>query len=267
MTIPFNQRGRAARSAVRPSPIFLAVLATALVSGYYVWQAGNQASRSVQFGAFVFIVSAWVVTLCLHEFAHAFLAWRFGDHEVEARGYLTLNPLKYSHPVLSLLLPLLFIAIGGIGLPGGAVYVHTHLFRSRAQRAAVSLAGPAVNAVAAIALLIITGQLIGGVTHRAFVVTLVFFALLQFMGAILNLLPIPGLDGYGAIEPYLSPEFQRQAEPFKPFGMLGLFALLQVPTINTAFFNAVYGLFEFCGGNRLYAGVGYDLIRFWQTRA
>ena len=94
---------------------------------------------------FLFIVAGWVVTVCVHEFAHAFLAWRFGDDEVEARGYLSLNPLKYSHPVLSILLPVLFIAIGGIGLPGGAVYLHPHRFRTNAQRALVSLSGPAVN--------------------------------------------------------------------------------------------------------------------------
>ena len=74
---------------------------------------------------FIFVIAGWLVSLCLHEFAHAFTAWRFGDHDVAVRGYLTLNPLKYSNPLLSLGLPLLFIALGGIGLPGGAVYVRT----------------------------------------------------------------------------------------------------------------------------------------------
>mgnify|MGYP003693968373 CR=1 FL=1 len=48
-------------------------------------------------GVFTFVIAGFLVSLCLHEFAHAFTAWRFGDHDVEARGYLTLNPLKYSH--------------------------------------------------------------------------------------------------------------------------------------------------------------------------
>ena len=76
-------------------------------------------------GVFVLVVAGWLVSLCLHEFGHAYTAWRFGDHDVAVRGYLTLNPLKYSNPMLSLGLPLLFIALGGIGLPGGAVYVRT----------------------------------------------------------------------------------------------------------------------------------------------
>ena len=61
---------------------------------------------------FIFVVAGWFVSLCLHEFAHAYTAWRFGDHDVEVRGYLTLNPLKYSHPLLSLGLPVLIIAAG-----------------------------------------------------------------------------------------------------------------------------------------------------------
>ena len=141
MTLPFR---RSPRAGIRPSPIFLAVLAVTAAGGYLAWQA-TAATRTARLGVFLFILAGWVVTVCVHEFAHAYLAWRFGDREVEARGYLTLNPLKYSHPVLSILLPVLFIAIGGIGLPGGAVYLHPHRFRSNAQRALVSLSGPAVN--------------------------------------------------------------------------------------------------------------------------
>ena len=59
---------------------------------------------------FIFVIAGWIVSLCLHEFGHAFTAWRFGDHDVAVRGYLTLNPLKYSNPLLSLVLPVLFIA-------------------------------------------------------------------------------------------------------------------------------------------------------------
>ena len=51
---------------------------------------------------FTFVIAGWIVSLCLHEFGHAFTAWRFGDHDVAVRGYLTLNPFKYSNPLLSL---------------------------------------------------------------------------------------------------------------------------------------------------------------------
>ena len=116
------------------------------------WMAAQNTRPLAYAGVFLFVIAGWVVSLCLHEFGHAYTAWRFGDHDVAARGYLTLNPLKYSSPLLSLGLPLLFIALGGIGLPGGAVYIRTGLMTPR-QRTLVSLAGPLANLVLAVLLL------------------------------------------------------------------------------------------------------------------
>ena len=258
MTLPFLPR----RSRIRPSPVFLGVLAVAVGSGAWIWQVSvvSKFDRAI---SFVFVIAAWLVTLCLHEFAHAFLAWRFGDREVEARGYLTLNPLKYSHPVLSILLPLLFIALGGIGLPGGAVYVHTHLFRSPLRRALVSLAGPAVNLVAAVGLLVAFRSSATD-THALFWYAVAFLAFLQLTAAVLNLLPVPGLDGYGALEPYLSAETQRSFAQFKQWGMLVVFALLSVHQINTVFFTIIYRIYDLSGVNSGYAAVGNSVVRFWQ---
>jgi Zn-dependent protease len=262
MSYPFAEPRRA---RVRPSPIFLVVLIVAIAAGWWAWRVGSTDTRAARFAVFLFVVATWIVTLCLHEFAHAFSAWRFGDTEVEARGYLTLNPLKYSHPVLSILLPVVFIALGGIGLPGGAVFIHPHQFRTKFQRAVVSVVGPAMNALAALILLIVfASRSASNDAHQVFWCALAFLALLQVMGAILNLLPIPGLDGWGAIEPYLDPAVQRGAEQFKPWGMIILFALLQINSVNYRFFNAVYGLFDLLGGDRNYAGVGYTLFKFWQ---
>ena len=53
-----------------------------------------------------------------------------------------------------------------------------------------------------------------------------FLGFLQVTAVLLNLLPIPGLDGYNALEPHLSPETQRALEPFKPYGLMLLFFLL-----------------------------------------
>jgi len=261
MSLPFR---RSPRAGVRPSPIFLAVVALAAAGGYLCWQATAD-TRTARLGVFTFILAGWVVTVCIHEFAHAYLAWRFGDHEVEARGYLSLNPLKYSHPVLSILLPVLFIAIGGIGLPGGAVYLHPHRFRSNAQRALVSLCGPAVNVGFAVLLLVLVRRIGVGSQHGVFWYAVAGLALLQVMASVLNLLPVPGMDGYGAIEPYLDRSFQRSAEQFKPFGMLAVFALLQLQSVNHAFFRAIYWLFELSGLSSDSGRFGLELLRFWQS--
>lgn len=214
---------------------------------------------------FLFVVAGWVVTLCIHEFAHAFLAWRFGDDEVEARGYLTLNPLKYSHPVLSILLPVAFIALGGIGLPGGAVYLHPHRFRSDLQRALVSLSGPLTNV--AFAIILIGAAKHAGLPneHGYFWGAVAGLGLLQVMAVILNLLPIPGLDGYGVIEPYFDAKFREGAEQFKPFGLLAVFALLQLNQLNQSFFGFIYWLFDLSGLNHGFGQTGINLVRFWQS--
>lgn len=249
------------RGAVRPSPVFLLVLAVAVAGGVLAWGAELD-SVQAKAGVFVLVVFGWVVTLCLHEFAHAYLAWRAGDREVELRGYLTLNPLKYSHPLLSIVLPMVFIALGGIGLPGGAVYVHTHQVPARTQRL-ISVAGPAVNAVCAVVLLLVV-RLFGSATeHPALWFGLSFLAFLQVTATLLNLLPIPGLDGYGVVEPSLSYQTRRGLEQFKPFGMLILFALLFTPSINQVFFDVVYALYDLSGVSEQWSRYGGYLTRFW----
>ena len=66
----YDITGRRAR-AVRPSPVFLAFVAAAAVSAVVCWNANTAGSAAADFAVFVFVLSAWVVSLSLHEFAHA----------------------------------------------------------------------------------------------------------------------------------------------------------------------------------------------------
>ncbi|MDT4892721.1 MAG: hypothetical protein QOE97_1756 [Pseudonocardiales bacterium] len=254
------------RRAVRPSPIFLGFVALAVLGGIGAWRDDTQGSRAGDFAVFVMVVGAWVVSLSLHEFAHAYLAYRAGDRSVEAAGYLTLNPLKYAHPLLSIVLPLLFIVAGGIGLPGGAVYLHPHTFRSRAMRSAAAAAGPLTNVAFAVVTLAVVNAQLDGTTHVRFWTGLAFLGFLQVTAAVLNLLPVPGLDGWAIIEPYLDPETVRGAEKIKPWGMLGIIVLLQVSQINQWFFDLVYRIFGVSGVPQLAAEYGRQFFRFWQKQ-
>ncbi len=88
---------------MRPSPVFLAIVALTAAGGVAGLVLSPSAIEPLAYaGVFVFVVAGWLVSLCLHEFGHAFTAWRFGDHDIAVRGYLTLNPLKYTNPLLSL---------------------------------------------------------------------------------------------------------------------------------------------------------------------
>jgi len=249
--------------SVRPSPVFLGIAALTAVGGVLAWLAAGTVTVLAYAGVFVFVIAGWVVSLCLHEFGHAFTAWRYGDHDVAVRGYLTLNPLKYSSPLLSLGLPLLFIALGGIGLPGGAVYVRTSFMTPR-QRTVVSLAGPFANVVLAVLLLTLTG-LFYDATHQIFWAGVAFLGFLQVTAVLLNLLPIPGLDGYGALEPHLSHDTQRALAGFKQWGFMILLLLLIAPPLNQAFFSAVYWVYELSGVPAYLSSAGGQLTRFWSA--
>jgi Zn-dependent protease len=254
---------RPLRQSVRPSLIFWAIVAITAVGGGIAWQAGMSRTALAYVGVFTFVVFGWLVSLCLHEFGHAFTAWRYGDRDVEVRGYLTLNPLKYSNPLLSLGLPVLFIALGGIGLPGGAVYVRTSWMTPR-QRTTVSLAGPFANVVLAILLLVLT-RLLWDPDHAVFWAGVAFLGFLQVTAVILNLLPIPGLDGYGALEPHLSPDTQRALQPVKQWGFFILLILLIAPSLNRWFFSVVFWFFDLSGVPSLLVGAGSSLTRFWSA--
>jgi len=224
------------------------------------------------FVSFGLVVIAWVFSLTLHEFSHALVAYMGGDHTVREKGYLSFNPLKYTHPLLSLGLPLLFLAMGGIGLPGGAVYIETHRLRSKYWRTAVSLAGPASNALMAVvfAAPFWLGMIefspeyffLGREAFRP-ETALAFTILLQVTAVILNMLPIPPLDGFNALSPYLPPEFVMGARRYGFLPLFLLFFLFSVPEFADPFWNSVWQLLDFMHVPSQYAAAGFDLFRFW----
>ena len=246
---------------MRPSPIFLGLIALTAAGGVLAWLAGTKVQPMAYAGVFTFVIAGWLVSLCLHEFGHAVTAWRFGDHDEAVRGYLTLDPRRYAHPGLSLLLPMVFIALGGIGLPGAAVYVRTW-FMTPTRRTLVSLAGPAANLVLAVLLLTLT-RLFFDPEHWVLWAGVAFLGFLQITAVVLNLLPVPGLDGYDALEPHLSPETQRAVAPAKQYGVFILLFLLLAPAVNQWLFGIVDWLFDFSGVPHLVANAGNSLTRFW----
>ena len=261
---------------MRPSPLFLAFVAVTAAGAVLAWRQDGVGSRAGDLGVFLFVIGGWVVSLCLHEFAHAYAAYLAGDRSVEARGYLSLNPFKYTHPLLSIVLPLLFIVQGGIGLPGGAVYLHPHAFRSKAWRSVAAAVGPAVNVVFGAVLLVIASRhsvsldfngflttATVGQVHQRFWAGLAFLGFLQITAAVLNLLPVPGLDGWAIIEPYLDPQTQHGAEKIKPWGMIGVIVLLQIQSLRDQFFRLVYDICNLFGQTSLLSSLGHQFFQFW----
>ncbi|MFD9475615.1 site-2 protease family protein [Streptomyces nojiriensis] len=249
------------RGERRISSVFLGIFAIMAVTGWAVW-TGYAASPGL--AVFLFVTSAWIVSLCLHEYAHARTALHGGDLTVGAKGYLTLNPLKYTHALLSIVLPVIFVILGGIGLPGGAVFIERNRIQGRWKHSLISAAGPLTNvAFAVVCTAPFWLDALDGVP-LAFRYALAFLAMLQVSAAILNFLPVPGLDGYGVIEPWLSYRVRREMEPLAQFGLLAVFALLWIPGVNAFFFGAVDGLMSALGVTRLETDCGRELYNFWQ---
>src|SRR5205823_4817708 len=188
------------RAAFRPSGLFLCLVALFAVSGWMAWSGFGAARVNV----LLFVISGWVVSLCLHEYGHALPAYRSGDLAVAGRAYPPLSPLRYTIPLLSIFFPIVFLLLGGIGLPGGAVWVdHAHI-RGRLRETLISLAGPLVN----VAFLLLTvapfAMDVDTSAHEQFWAGLAFLAFLQLTASLLNLAPIPGVDGGNALRPWLS---------------------------------------------------------------
>jgi Zn-dependent protease/Flp pilus assembly protein TadD len=179
------------------------------------------------------LVSAgWIFSLCFHEYGHAITAYIGGDRTVKERGYLTLNPLAYTNLGLSIILPTVFLFLGGIGLPGAAVLIETQRLRSRYWASLVSAAGPlfSIACIAVLIVLIKSGVLIA---QPVLLAAAAWLLQIEIVVTVLNLLPIPGLDGFGIIEPFLPTHVRLKLLQSRNYAFLIVFALLFfVPGVN-----------------------------------
>lgn len=247
---------------MRPSPIFFAILALTAAAGWLTTIDDGYPRLAV----FAFVAGAWTLSIIFHEFAHAFLAWRGGDRSVPQRGYLTLDPRKYTHPVLSFGLPLLFILMGGIGLPGGAVLLNRGVLSDR-RASIVALAGPFTNLIIGCGALAILGfDVVDSATHPYLASAVGFFGFLQIAVFVLNMLPVPGFDGYAAIEPTLSPSTQELMRPVARYGaLIAILLIWRVEPVSDAFWTAVTFFTELFGVEFREWQCGYWQFKFWES--
>lgn len=245
----------------RVSPWFLLLVVVTVVGGV-LCAVATTTGAVLTTGIVLLVLGGWAVSLCLHEFGHAVTAYRAGDRSVADKGYLTLDIRRYADLGLTLLLPVVFLLLGGIPLPGGAVWIDHGAIRSRGARSLVSLAGPLANlvigalAIFAVALAPMPAGLAAGLST---------LALIQLLAFVLNILPVPGLDGFGVLEPFLSIPARRLAARVRPWAPIALFAvIIGVPGASSALFGAGEALFGAIGGSTHLAGVGYQELFFWR---
>lgn len=241
------------------------VLGFFVVMGFFTYTLVNGDPNFRGPGTLGLVVTGWVFSLCLHEFAHAATAYLGGDHSDGTRSYLSFNPLRYVNPLLSIILPLLFIIAGGIALPGGAVYVRRDLVRNRAWQSAISLAGPLMNLICLGVLGLIFKTGLVSVSQQPYLAAaLALLALFQAFSIVLNLLPIPPLDGFGVIAPWLPRNVQAAAYSFGAFSVLLIFLILfRGGPLTDGLRNAIDSVLSGVGINPLLAEFGLYDFQFW----
>jgi Zn-dependent protease len=211
---------------------------------------------------FAFVMVGWLLSVMAHEFGHALVGSMAGDHTVKAKGYLDFDPRRYTDPFISLGIPILALALGGVGFPGGAVYLRQDLMRSHLWRSAASIAGPAVTALIFMAL---AAGLNFWRSSSELYPALSLLAFLQAMALILNLLPIPGLDGFNTIRPFLPGAWGPGIRKAEGLSMVLLLVLVFViPGASAALFHAAATLSVAAGINPDALNYGWRAFHFWQ---
>ncbi len=212
---------------------------------------------------FAIVLFGWLFSLCLHEFSHALVAYLGGDYTVREKGYLTFNPLKYTHPLFSLVLPLLFLVLGGIGLPGGAVYIERWRIRSRLMLSFMSLAGPLANLLIAILLGLVL-QFVPSIP-AAYLPGLSFLLVLQVSAVLFNSIPLPPFDGYNILEPFMNPVIREQVDRFRGVTIWMILLLFWfVPAVSNSFWETVYAVSNVLGVDWALVIAGLERFRFWE---
>ena len=216
--------------------------------------------------SFAFVCVAWVLSVVIHEFGHALAAHHAGDTSVDEKGYLTLDPFLYANWMTTLVLPLVLLAAGGIGFPGAAVYLREDLMRTRLGRSMASLAGPGgtlcVLALIGIALTVMRSA---GWWDKPLYPALAFLGFLQATALVLNLLPVPGFDGYGVIRPFLPDSLRTLLRPVEGIAFVAaLVALMFLPQAAHLLFGSADSIARAMGVPLGAIQLGLNQFRFWE---
>ncbi len=196
-----------------------------------------------------------ILAITLHEAAHAWLAARLGDPTARLQGRVSANPLRHVDPIGTLLVPALILLVGKALGAGGLLFgwakpvpVDASAFRSpRRDLGLVAAAGPGANLLMALGWAILLKLLVLWSVQVEFLVLMARAGILCNLGlAILNLLPVPPLDGGRIVASLLPLRAAIVWYRLERFGLLIVLALLATGLLGAIITPAI--------------GLGVDLI-------
>ncbi|MDT5159353.1 MAG: hypothetical protein QOC61_672 [Acidobacteriota bacterium] len=210
---------------------------------------------STLIGQLIIYIVVLLLAISAHEAAHAWMSYKFGDDTAYLLGRVTLNPIKHTDPIGTLLIPIasfIFAAVGGplAGIPligwGKPTPVNPLRWRNKdVANVMVSLAGILANLTIAVFTLILfkvaqysglfsEGGALASVSEP--VGMLLQFALSMNLGlAIFNLLPIPPLDGSKVLYTFLPASAQPMMEAMERYSFIILIIVIKLHVIGFIF--------------------------------
>jgi len=169
----------------------------------------------------ILLIAILFISITLHEYAHGWMAYKLGDPTPKLSGRLSLNPIAHVDPFGTVILPILLLVMSKGSFAFGyakPVPINPSYFKNpKKDRGLVSAAGPLTNILIAIFLSLLVRL------NFPFTKTLVLGIAINLILAMLNLIPIPPLDGSGIVASFLP---KRLAYEYLKIGPYGIFIVL-----------------------------------------
>ncbi|MCP4147206.1 MAG: site-2 protease family protein [bacterium] len=201
---------------------------------------------------FVIMAVVLIISVSIHEAAHGWMAEKFGDPTARNLGRITLNPIPHIDIVGSIVVPLICYFAGGI-LFGWAKPVPINPYNLRDRKRAnimISIAGPVSNillAVTGIVGLLLLKHLGIALATSLIVIIIKIFKFLVVINVILtvlNLLPIPPLDGSHILEEMLHGNALYHFQKIKPYGFMILLGILYLGVLRMIV-NPIFSIIKY----------------------
>lgn len=185
------------------------------------------------------LLPLFVISITLHEAAHAYAAYQFGDDTAAREGRLTLNPVAHMD-----LLGALMVLLVGFGWAKPVPVDPRNLRYPTWQMPVVAAAGPLANLLLAV-ISVFCLSLGSKVDAATFIMEpLLLCTYLNLLLMLFNLVPLPPLDGAGILRGFLPRRLQYKLDELAPYGPAILIILVFVPGIKEVFFGGLYSIMQ-----------------------
>ena len=194
-----------------------------------------------------------IFAITLHEAAHGYIAYLLGDKTAYMLGRVTLNPAKHIDPIGTIVVPGFMLIMSTMVFGGGMIFgwakpvpvTWQNLRRPRLDMALVALAGPAANLI-----MMFLWALVAKVSHNLIIkdsnTAGIYYTFLVFLFAagsygivinallmLLNLLPIPPLDGSRVVSSIIPPKWDYYYSRLEQYGLWILLALVFLGVLSS----------------------------------